>query len=92
MIVNHSNVNYNDIKNKLQRDKKFRIKITSENLEKIFQEDDNLKELFGIDSRTNSVVYLKDPPWKINSRNIENTFDMKNDLSKLNIFELMLQI
>lgn len=86
MIVNHSNVNYNDIKNKLQRDKKFRIKITSENSEKIFQEDDNLKELFGIDSRTNSVVYLKDPPWKINSRNIENIFDMKNDLSKLNIY------
>lgn len=86
MIVNYSNVNYKDVINKLQCDDRNQIKLCSENLEKIFENDSNLNELFGIDSRTNSIVYLKDPPWKTNARNIENTFDMKHDLSKLNIY------
>ncbi|HDP5849356.1 TPA: hypothetical protein P6W17_002303 [Staphylococcus aureus] len=84
MFLNYSNIKYKEIKNNLFKDEKGKIQSNIYNLEKIFKEDTNLKGLFGVDERTEAIIYLKNPPWRINERSLEKVFDINKDISLIN--------
>ncbi|WP_414045098.1 VapE domain-containing protein [Macrococcus equi] len=84
MFLNYSNIKYKEIKNNLFKDEKGKILSNIYNLEKIFKEDKNINGLFGVDERTDAIIYLKDPPWNVNKRALEQIFDIKNDISLIN--------
>ncbi|WP_419744024.1 virulence-associated E family protein [Macrococcoides bohemicum] len=84
MFHNDYNIDYQEIKNKLFKDEKGKIQSNIYNLEKIFKEDKNINGLFGVDERTDAIIYLKDPPWNINERSLEKVFDIKKDIGLIN--------
>lgn len=84
MFRNNYNIDYQEIKNKLFKDEKGKLQSNIYNLETIFKKDKNLTGLFGVDERTEAIICLKNPPWNVNERSLENVFDINRDISLIN--------
>lgn len=86
MFQNNYNTDYSVINNMLYKDKDGNIISSIRNLKIIFEHDNNLNGLFGVDERTDSLILLKNPPWNLNVRSLENIFDLKKDIGLINTY------
>lgn len=87
MFIDYYSTEYEEIKNSLMKDEESKKIIPSiQNLEMIFAKDQNLNGLFGTDSRTDSIILLKNAPWHTNDRSLEKIFDINRDIALINSY------